>query len=65
MRGKKLGRPPVLDKRGLQRARRMAKAGRTTRQIAEVLGISKRTVEADWTMIKAWLRRELADEDRS
>ena len=39
--GKKLGRPPVLDKRGLARARRMAKAGRSTRQIAEVLGISQ------------------------
>ena len=40
-RGKKLGRPPVLDKRGLARAKRMAEAGESTRHIAEVLGISQ------------------------
>ena len=32
-------------------------------EIAHVLGVSKRTVEAEWTMIRAWLRRQLADED--
>ena len=37
-RGKRLGRPSVLDKRGLQRARRMAKAGRSTRQISRSVG---------------------------
>jgi len=31
-------------------------------EIAEHLGVSKRTVEADWTMAKAWLRRELTEE---
>ncbi len=34
-------------------------AGLDVRQVAEVLGVSKRTVESDWTMAKAWLRREL------
>ena len=29
-------------------------------QVASVLGVSKRTVEADWTVGRAWLRRELA-----
>jgi RNA polymerase sigma factor (sigma-70 family) len=29
-------------------------------EVAEALGVSKRTVEADWTAAKAWLRRELA-----
>jgi RNA polymerase sigma factor (TIGR02999 family) len=29
-------------------------------EVAEVLGVSKRTVEAEWTAAKAWLRRELA-----
>jgi hypothetical protein len=24
-----------------------------------VLGVSRRTVEADWTVARAWLRREL------
>jgi RNA polymerase sigma factor (TIGR02999 family) len=36
--------------------------GLTVEEVALVLGVSKRTVEAEWTMIKAWLRRELADE---
>jgi RNA polymerase sigma-70 factor, ECF subfamily len=29
-------------------------------EIAELLQVSKRTVESDWTMAKAWLRRELS-----
>ncbi len=28
--------------------------------VAEVLGVSRRSVEGDWTIAKAWLRRELA-----
>ena len=35
--------------------------GLTVAEVAEVLGISKRTVEAEWTVIRAWLRRELSD----
>lgn len=31
-------------------------------QIAELLDVSQRTVERDWKMAKAWLRRELSDE---
>jgi RNA polymerase sigma-70 factor (ECF subfamily) len=27
--------------------------------VADTLGLSKRRVEREWTMIKAWLRREL------
>lgn len=30
-------------------------------EVAEALGVSKRTVEGDWTMARAWLRRELAE----
>jgi RNA polymerase sigma factor (TIGR02999 family) len=30
-------------------------------EVAEVLGVSKRTVEAEWTMLRAWLRRELGE----
>ncbi|MEZ5988441.1 MAG: sigma-70 family RNA polymerase sigma factor [Planctomycetota bacterium] len=38
--------------------------GLTVEEVAEVLGVSKRTVEADWTVVRAWLRRELdAGED--
>lgn len=34
--------------------------GLSVEEVAAVLGISKRTVEAEWTMIRAWLRRELS-----
>ena len=37
--------------------------GLTVAEVAEVLGVSRRTVEAEWTMIRAWLRRRLSDED--
>ncbi|MBX3317634.1 MAG: sigma-70 family RNA polymerase sigma factor [Phycisphaeraceae bacterium] len=30
-------------------------------EVAEALGVSKRTVEGDWTIARAWLRRELAE----
>lgn len=33
--------------------------GRAEREIAEILGISERTVERDWNAARAWLRREL------
>jgi RNA polymerase sigma factor (TIGR02999 family) len=33
--------------------------GLTVERVAEQLGMSKRAVEAEWTMIAAWLRREL------
>jgi RNA polymerase sigma factor (TIGR02999 family) len=38
--------------------------GLTMEQVASALAISKRTAEADWTVARAWLRRELADEAR-
>jgi len=34
-------------------------------EVAEVLGVSRRTVEADWTAAKAWLRRELLRDEES
>ena len=39
--------------------------GLTVEEVAEVLGVSKRTVEAEWTMIKAWMRRELSGNNGS
>jgi RNA polymerase sigma-70 factor, ECF subfamily len=36
--------------------------GLTMEQIATVLAASKRTVEGEWTVARAWLRRELADD---
>lgn len=35
--------------------------GLNVEEVAEALGVSKRTVEGDWTMARAWLRRELAE----
>ena len=35
-------------------------AGLDVAEVAQALGLSKRTVEADWTAAKAWLRRELS-----
>lgn len=32
----------------------------TVAEVADVLGISKRTIEKEWTVIRAWLRRELS-----
>ena len=34
-------------------------AGFTLPEVAEMLGISRSTAEADWTYAKAWLKREL------
>lgn len=36
--------------------------GLTIEEIAQQLGVSKRTIESDWTMAKAWLRRHFAAE---
>jgi RNA polymerase sigma-70 factor, ECF subfamily len=36
--------------------------GMTVPEVAEELGVSARTVEAEWTMIRAWLRRELGSD---
>ncbi len=36
--------------------------GMTVEEIAEQFSVSKRTIEADWTMAKAWLRRWFTDE---
>lgn len=38
-------------------------AGLTAQETAAVLKLSVKTVEVEWTYIKAWLQRELADSD--
>ena len=37
--------------------------GLSVDETAEALGLSKRTVEREWTACRAWLRRELASQD--
>ena len=39
--------------------------GLTVEEVAEALGLSKRTVEGEWTVVRAWLRRELAKDEPS
>jgi RNA polymerase sigma factor (TIGR02999 family) len=39
--------------------------GMTVDEVAEALGVSRRTVESEWTIIRAWLRRRLGDETES
>jgi len=39
-------------------------AGLTEEEIAEVLGVSSRTVKRDWQVAKAWLHGELTGNDR-
>ncbi|HOW73399.1 MAG TPA: sigma-70 family RNA polymerase sigma factor [Phycisphaerae bacterium] len=39
--------------------------GLSVAEAAAVLGVSKRTVEGEWTAARAWLRRELGDKDGS
>ena len=34
--------------------------GLTVAEVAEVMDLSKRTVEREWAMIRAWLRQELS-----
>ena len=43
-RGRHPGRPRALDSRGLRRARRMRKRGKSLRHIADVLGVGTGTV---------------------
>ena len=40
-------------------------AGLSVEEVAEVLGVSKRTVESDWTMVRAWLRKELGEGEQA
>ena len=37
-------------------------AGMLSREVAHVLGVSKRTVDSDWQVARMWLGRELAQE---
>ncbi len=52
-----------------QRAARVVElrffGGLSREEVSEFLGISLRTVGADWRLARAWLRRELAEESPS
>jgi RNA polymerase sigma-70 factor, ECF subfamily len=50
-----------LDPRQAQLVELRFFAGLSVAEAAEVLGISKRSAEREWTMVRAWLRRELSE----
>ncbi|MFN7984596.1 MAG: ECF-type sigma factor [Vicinamibacterales bacterium] len=57
-----LTRLETVDPRAAQVVSLRFFSGLSAPEVAEHLGVSLRTVEADWTHARAWLRRELAGE---
>lgn len=51
-----------LDERQAQIVEMRFFSGMTVEEVAEALGVSKRTIEGDWKHAKAWLRAEFAHE---
>ncbi len=54
-----LERLAALDERQARVVELRFFAGFTVPEVADALGVSKRTVEGDWTHARAWLHREL------
>lgn len=54
-----LGKLQALDERQARVVELRYFGGLTVAEVAEALGVSRRTVEGDWTHARAWLRREL------
>jgi len=52
-----------LDERQAKIVEMRFLAGMTVEEVAEALSVSKRTVEGDWTMARAWLRKRLSEEE--
>jgi RNA polymerase sigma-70 factor, ECF subfamily len=55
-----LTRLEAVDPRAAQVVMLRFFSGMSSREVAEHLGISVRTVEGDWTHARAWLKRELS-----
>jgi RNA polymerase sigma factor (TIGR02999 family) len=55
-----LTRFAALDPRSAQVAELRIFGGLTVREVAHELGLSPRTVDADWAIARAWLAREMA-----
>ncbi len=52
-----------LDPRQVQMIELRFFAGLSIAEVAKVMGMSKRSAEREWTMVRAWLRRELSTRD--
>ena len=57
-----LTRLEAIDARAAQVVSLRFFSGMTSTEVAEYLQVSVRTVEADWTHARAWLKRELSKE---
>jgi RNA polymerase sigma-70 factor, ECF subfamily len=57
-----LQRLEVLSPRQAQVVQMRFYAGLDASEVAEVLGVSQRTVSSDWSMARAWLHRQLRAE---
>jgi RNA polymerase sigma-70 factor, ECF subfamily len=55
-----LARLETIDPRAAQVVSLRFFSGMSSPEVAEHLGVSLRTVEADWTHARAWLKRELS-----
>jgi len=60
-----LERLAALDSRQASVVEMRFFGGLSVAEVAAVLGVSKRTIEGEWTAARAWLRRELGDKDGS
>src|SRR5262249_42482289 len=58
-----LGRLEALDARQARIVEMRYFAGLTEREIADILGVSERTVKRDWSMARAWMREQLSTHD--
>jgi len=58
-----LDRLAEIDPRGARMVELRFFAGLDVKEVAEVLGVSTRTVEREWRMARAWLRNEIAKGD--
>jgi RNA polymerase sigma factor (TIGR02999 family) len=52
-----------LDPRQAQMIELRFFGGLSIAEVAKVMGMSQRSVEREWTMVRAWLRRELSGSD--
>ena len=55
-----LSRLDAIDPRGAQVVALRFFSGLSAPEVADYLGVSLRTVEADWTHARAWLKREMS-----
>ena len=60
-----LSRLEAIDPRAAQVVVLRFFSGMTSTEVAEHLGLSVRTVEADWTHARAWLKRDLAGQQHT